>query len=197
MQDAPSTPPHRAAPEGGSRSAASEVWVPLVALGLLGAAVWFGTARAPAPQRPSDAPAAVPAAVDPLPSWNNAPVKRAILDFVAAVTRAGADTFVPVAERVAVFDHDGTLFCEKPLAQAMFLVERVRELVKQRPELAEEEPYATMLAGDVAFIRRLGPRFVTDAVFTAIAGLNEEELEAEARAFVRSARHPVFDVPLN
>ncbi|MFM8290823.1 MAG: GDSL-type esterase/lipase family protein, partial [Planctomycetia bacterium] len=173
-----------------------EVWVPLVALGLLGAAVWFGTARAPAPQRPSDAPAAVPAAVDPLPSWNNAPVKRAILDFVAAVTRAGAVTFVPVAERVAVFDHDGTLVCEKPLAHGMFLVDRVRDMVARRPDLAHEEPFATLLTGDVEFMRKLGKKFFLDLTFTAIGGMPEERLEAEARDFIRTARHPVFDVPL-
>ncbi len=196
MQDTPSTPPHRAAPEAGSRSAASEVWVPLVALGLLGAAVWFGTARAPAPQRPADAPAAVPAAVDPLPSWNDVPVKRAILDFVAAVTRAGADTFVPVAERVAVFDHDGTLVCEKPLAHGMFLVDRVRDMVARRPDLAHEEPFATLLTGDAEFVRKLGKKFFLDLTFTAMGGMPEERLEAEARDFIRTARHPVFDVPL-
>jgi lysophospholipase L1-like esterase len=171
--------------------------VPLVALGLLGAAVWFGTARAPAPQRPSaEPPAVVPAAVDPLPSWNEAAVKRAILEFVAGVTRAGADSFVPVSERVAVFDHDGTLVCEKPLAHGMFLVDRVRDMVARQPDLAHEEPFATLLTGDIEFMRKLGKKFFLDLTFTAIGGMPEERLEAEARTFIRTARHPVFDVPL-
>ena len=190
MQDAPS-------PNHSPRSSASEVWVPLVALGLLGAAVWFGTSTAPAPQPAAPgAPAAAPLAVDPLPSWNDGPTKKAILAFVAAVTREGADTFVPVAERVAVFDHDGTLVCEKPIVHGMFLVDRVRDLVKRRPELAHEEPFATLLTGDIEFIRKLGKKFFLDLTFAAIGGMPEERLEAEAREFVRTARHPVFDVPL-
>ena len=198
MQDTPS--PHSPEPPrpAAGRSAASEVWVPLVALGLLGAAVWFGTARSPAPSPAAVATVVpgVPAAVDPLPAWNDGPTKRAILEFVAAVTREGADTFVPVPERVAVFDHDGTLVCEKPLLHGMFLVDRVRSMVARQPELAHEEPFATLLTGDVEFMRKLGKKFFLDLTFTAIGGMAEERLEAEAREFVRTARHPVFDVPL-
>ena len=194
MQDAPSPVPP---PNGGPRSSASEVWVPLVALGLLGAAVWFGTSSAPAPQPAAPGgPAAAPVVVDPLPSWNDGPTKKAILSFVAAVTREGADTFVPAAERVAVFDHDGTLACEKPLAHGMFLVDRVRALVERQPDMADEEPFATLLTGDVEFVRKLGPKFITDLTFSVIGGMSEERLEAEARDFIRTAKHPVFDVPL-
>ncbi len=197
MQDTPppSSPPSSS---GGQRSPASEVWVPLVALGLLGAAVWFGTSTAPAPQ-PAVAPPGVtapPTVADPLPSWHDGPTRKAILDFVAAVTREGTATFVPVADRVAVFDHDGTLVCEKPIVHGLFLVDRVRDLVTRRPELAHEEPYATLLTGDVEFMRKLGKKFFLDLTFAAIGGMPEERLEAEAREFVRTARHPVFDVPL-
>jgi lysophospholipase L1-like esterase len=172
------------------------VWVPLVALGLLGAAVWFGTASAPAPRPVAPEGAPAPVAVDPLPNWNDGPARKAILEFVAAVTTEGAKTFVPVAERIAVFDHDGTLVCEKPIVHGMFLVDRVRDMVKRRPELAHEEPFATLLTGDVEFIRRLGKKFFLDITFAAVAGMPEERLEAEAREFIRTARHPVFDVPL-
>ena len=196
MQDTPSPSPSQF-PDRGPRSSASEVWVPLVALGLLGAAVWFGTSTAPAPQQQAPAVAALPPAqVDPLPSWNDGATKRAILDFMAAVTREGTKTFVPVPERVAVFDHDGTLVCEQPLVHGLFLIDRVRALVQRQPELAHEEPFATLLTGDVEFIRKLGKKFFLDLTFAAIAGMPEERLEAEAREFVRSARHPVFDVPL-
>jgi len=102
--------PHPAA-QPAPASFASAVAVPLVALGLLGAAVWFGSTPTPAP---TDQPAAPAIATDPLSSWNDGPTKRAILEFVAAVTTPGSKDFVPVAERVAVFDNDGTLVCEKP-----------------------------------------------------------------------------------
>ena len=177
-------------------STSSAVAIPLVALGLLGAAVWLGSNPASAPQ-PSVAPVAgATAAADPLPSWADGPTKRAILDFVAAVTNESAPTFVPVPERVAVFDHDGTLICEKPVVHGMFLVDRVRALVEKRPELSHEEPYATILTGDLEFIRKLGKRFFTELTFSTLAGVAEEKLEAEARDFIRTARHPVFDVLL-
>jgi len=180
----------------GRSSSTSAVAIPLVALGLLAAAVWLGSAPSTAPQQPATPAAGLPATGDPLPSWNDGPTKRAILAFVTAVTDASAPTFVPPAERVAVFDHDGTLVCEKPLIHGMFLVDRVKALVERQPELAHEEPYATLLTGDLEFVRKLGKKFFTDLTFSALAGVPEERLEAESRDFVRTARHPVFDVPL-
>ena len=174
-------------------SFASAVAVPLIALGLLGAAVWFGSTPTSVP---TDHPAAPAIATDPLPSWNEGPTKRAILEFVAAVTTPGSKDFVPTAERVAVFDNDGTLVCEKPIAHGMFLIDRVKALVERRPELAHEEPFTTLLTGDLDFVRRLGKKFFADLSFAALGGVPEEKLEAEARDFIRTARHPVFDVPL-
>jgi phosphoserine phosphatase/lysophospholipase L1-like esterase len=184
--------------DGGEKSSAtSAVAIPLVALGLLAAAVWLGTKPATQPE-PSPVAAGQPGATatDPLPSWRDGQAKKAILEFVAAVTTESAPTFVPRAERIAVFDHDGTLVCEKPVIHGMFLVDRVKALVERRPELAHEEPFATLLTGDLEFIRRLGKKFFADLTFSTLAGVPEEKLEAEARDFIRTARHPVFDVPL-
>jgi phosphoserine phosphatase/lysophospholipase L1-like esterase len=189
---------------------------PVAALAALTAAViWFGVAPAPAtrPTKPTAAtrpqegvgpatpttaarPGSAPAVkVDPLPSWNEGPTKQAILDFVEKVTRKGSDTFVPVPERVAVFDHDGTLVCEKPIVHGMFFVDRLRALAERQPEIAHEEPYASLLSGDIEFVRRLGKKYLTDLIFTTLSGVPEEQLEAETRQFLVAARHPVFDVP--
>jgi len=185
------------ASHGDKPSATSAVAIPLVALGLLAAAVWLGTKPAAVPVPEPVAAGVAPAKPgDPLPSWNDGAAKRAILAFVKAVTDEAAPTFVPRPERIAVFDHDGTLVCEKPVLHGMFLVDQVRRLVERRPELAHEEPYATLLTGDLEFIRRLGKKFFTDLTFATLAGVPEEKLEAEARDFVRTARHPVFGVPL-
>jgi len=183
----------------GEESTASAIWVPLIALGLLGVAIWFGSTPLTGPVvepvvPPRPAPAA--AVVDPLPSWNDGPAKKAILDFVAAVTREGSDTFVPPAERVAVFDHDGTLICEKPLAHGMFLVDRIRALAERRPEIADEEPYATLLTGDYDLVRRLGRQQLVELTFATLAGESPERIEADAMEFIRTARHPLFGVPL-
>jgi lysophospholipase L1-like esterase/phosphoserine phosphatase len=180
----------------GKSLSASAVAVPLVALGLLGAAILIGSQQAIPPVREAPVAGVVSTGVDPLPSWNDGPTKQAILDFVAAVTDDSAPTFVPVPERVAVFDHDGTLVCEKPVIHGLFLVDRVKALVARRPELAHEEPYATIMTGDVDFIRKLGKKFFAELTFATLAGVPEERVEAEARDFVRTARHPVFDAPL-
>ncbi len=206
-------------------SAGTGIVLPVAALAALTAAViWFGVSPVPstappAAVKPAGSGAASgagvaacgtcgsqsaagadagrpPAAVaDPLPGWNDGPTKRAILDFVTRVTTEGSDTFVPVPERVAVFDHDGTLVCEKPIVHGMFLLDRLKKLAERNPEIAHEEPYATMLTGDIDFIRRLGKKYFLDVVFTLLAGEPEEKLEADARQFLQTARHPVFDVP--
>lgn len=192
--DAPH-PTHQPGP-----SFASAVAVPLLALGLLGAAVWLGSMpswRAEPPARPGSGqgkPAA--AQVDPLPSWRAGPNKRAILDFVTAVTEADGPDFVPPAERIAVFDHDGTLACERPLLNGLFIIDRVRDLVAREPALASEEPYATLLSGDLEFMRRLGTRFLNDVLAVTLDGVPASELDADVRDFLESTRHPLFDVPL-
>jgi lysophospholipase L1-like esterase/phosphoserine phosphatase len=171
---------------------------PLVALaGIIGAAAFLGDRPASPPTAPATRHAStLPAAArDPLPSWNDGPTKQSILDFLDRVTRPGADTFVPVPERVAVFDHDGTLVCEKPIVHGAFLIDRVKSLVADRPEIAHEEPYATLLGGDIEFIRKLGKKFFADITFSTLAGMTEERLEEAVRGFLKTARHPVFDVP--
>ena len=89
-------------------------------------------------------------AADPLPSWNEGPSKKAILKFVADVTAQGAASFVPPAERIATFDNDGTLWSEQPLYfQVAFALERVKALAPQHPEWKTQEPFKTLLTGDV------------------------------------------------
>ena len=86
-----------------------------------------------------------------LPSWNDGPARTAIVDFVDRVTEEGGADFVPPAERVAVLDNDGTLWCERPAyVQALFVLGRLREAAEARPELAEKPVVKALLAGDLA-----------------------------------------------
>src|SRR5436309_10303211 len=90
------------------------------------------------------------AVADPLPSWNDGKAKQSIVDFVAKVTKEGSPDFVPVAERIATFDNDGTLWAEQPLYfQFLFALDRVKLLAPQHPEWANQEPFASLLKGDV------------------------------------------------
>lgn len=172
--------------------------MPLAAVGLVaGAAAWLATVPAAAPRSAGNGHPSSPAAAvsDPLPSWNDGPTKRAILQFLDAVVREGTETYVPVPERVAVFDHDGTLVCEKPIVHGMFLVDWVRKAVGTHPEYAQQEPYSTVLSGDIESIKRLGKKFLAQLTFDMLSGVPEEELENAARAFLATSKHPVFGVP--
>jgi hypothetical protein len=88
-------------------------------------------------------------AADPLPSWNEGPAKKAIVEFVTKITKPGSPDFVPVPERIATFDNDGTLWCEQPLpVQLYFALDRVKALAPQHPEWNDKEPFASLLKGD-------------------------------------------------
>ncbi len=79
---------------------------------------------------------------DPLPSWNDGPAKKAITDFIVRVTRDDSTEFVPPAERIAAFDNDGTLWTEQPLyLQAMFAIDRIKEMAPKHPEWKERQPF--------------------------------------------------------
>lgn len=107
------------------------------------------------------APAAAP---DPLPSWNDGPAKRSIIAFVEKVTREGSPDFVPAPERTAVFDNDGTLWCEKPMpVQLCFVIDRVKSLAPERPEWKDKEPFASILRGDPKGLMAGGERGLVDS----------------------------------
>ena len=89
-------------------------------------------------------------AADPLSSWNDTAAKKAIVGFVARVTTEGSPDFVPAAERIAVFDNDGTLWSEQPIYfQLAFTLDRIKALAPQHPEWKEQEPFASLLKGDL------------------------------------------------
>src|SRR5215475_753105 len=89
-------------------------------------------------------------AADPLVSWNETPTKQAIVDFVEKVTREGSASYVKPAERIAVFDNDGTLWCEQPTyVQLVFSMDRIKTLAPRHPEWKEQEPFKALLEGDM------------------------------------------------
>jgi hypothetical protein len=93
---------------------------------------------------------AIVRAQDPLPSWNNGKAKQSIVAFVEKVTKFGSPDFVPVAERIATFDNDGTLWCEQPMpVQLFFVIDRVKALASQHPEWKDMEPFAGRQTGCV------------------------------------------------
>ena len=130
-------------------------------------------------------------AADPLPSWNDGAAKQSILKFVAKVTREGSPDFVPPAERVAVFDNDGTLWAEQPMYfQLIFAVDRVKELAPQHPEWKTQEPFASLLRGDVKSALAGGEKAIAEIMMSTHAGITTEEFERIVKNWIATARHP-------
>lgn len=128
---------------------------------------------------------------DPLPSWNEGPAKRSIVEFVARVTGPGPD-FVPVAERIAVFDNDGTLWAEQPMyTQAYFILHRLQALAPNHPEWEAREPFASLLKGDMRRAASLASEADIAEIMTVThAGMTTDEFESSVREWIGSAKHP-------
>ena len=135
------------------------------------------------------------ARTDPLPSWNDGPVKQAILGFVSRVTSEGSPDFLPEEERIAVFDNDGTLWPEQPPVQAAFVVERVRELAAKDPSLRERQPYKALLEGNFASLESADEKVVMELLAATQSNMTQEQFQADVRQFLRTARHPKLGVP--
>lgn len=127
----------------------------------------------------------------PLASWNDTESKQAVVRFVEAVTEPGSDEFVPAAERIAVFDNDGTLWSENPIYfQAFFMLDRVRQLAPDHPEWKDQEPFASILKGDLETAFAGGKESLVKLVMVTHAGMTTDEFETIVNEWVTTARHP-------
>lgn len=137
---------------------------------------------------------------DRLPAWHDTPTKQQILTFVQAVSDPNGPDFVPAAERIAAFDNDGTLWCERPLyAQFAFAFDRLAKKAAQEPHLQDQQPYKAALAGDTEWLKAYLsndtlPQFI-DMVLSAVAGTTQTQFEAQVAAWLEQTRHPRFDLP--
>jgi phosphoglycolate phosphatase-like HAD superfamily hydrolase len=130
-------------------------------------------------------------AADPLPSWNDGPAKQSIINFVTKVTKAGSPDFVPAPERIATFDNDGTLWSEQPMYfQLLFAVDRVKALAPQHPEWQTQEPFASLLKGDMKGVMAGGEKALLELVMATHAGMTTEEFDKTVKDWLATARHP-------
>jgi phosphoglycolate phosphatase-like HAD superfamily hydrolase len=130
-------------------------------------------------------------AADPLPSWNDGKAKQSIVAFVNQVTQAGSPAFVPVPERIATFDNDGTLWCEQPMyVQAFFVFDQVKQMAPQHPEWKTQEPFASVLKGDVKAALAGGEKAVAALMAAAHSGMTTEEFEKSVTDWLATAKHP-------
>ncbi len=130
-------------------------------------------------------------AKDALPSWNDAAAKKSIVSFVDKTTNKDSVDFVPTAERIAVFDNDGTLWSEQPMYfQAIFIFDRIKELAPQHPEWISKEPFASVLKGDLQAALAGGEHAVVEMAMATHAGMTVEEFEKSVTHWVSTAKHP-------
>ena len=135
--------------------------------------------------------ATVAHASDPLPSWNDGKAKQSIISLVDQVTTPGSSDFVPVPERIATFDNDGTLWGEKPVpVQLYFVLDRIRTLAPQHPEWQTQEPFASILKGDIKGAVASGERGIMELVMAAHAGNTDDEFEQIVKDWIATAKHP-------
>jgi phosphoserine phosphatase len=141
-------------------------------------------------------PARAQGQTDALASWNEGATKKAIADFVSRVTAQGGSDFVPPAERIAVFDNDGTLWLEQPMyVQLAFALDRVKALAAQHPEWKDKQPFKAVLEGDMKALAAAGEHGLVELVMATHAGMTTNEFEKITAEWLASARDPRFKRP--
>lgn len=136
------------------------------------------------------------AQTDPLPSWNEGPRKAAIIDFVSRVTREGGPDFVPVPERIATFDSDGTLIAEQPMyPPIVFAMAEVKAVAKDHPEWNKIQPFKAVLDDDIKRLGEISEKQYLLLLNKAHAGRTVAEIETRVTEWVKTARHPRFNRP--
>ncbi|MEM7023718.1 MAG: HAD family hydrolase [Pseudomonadota bacterium] len=134
------------------------------------------------------------AAQDALSSWSDGAAKSAIVEFVEAVTLEGGPDFVPEAERVAVFDNDGTLWVEQPIyPQLVFALDRVKAMAADHPEWQDQAPFDAALEDDLETVMASGLEGVLELVMASHAGMTSHEFETIVQDWITQARHDRFE----
>jgi phosphoserine phosphatase len=130
-------------------------------------------------------------AADALPSWNDGAARQSIVKFVESVTREGSADFVPAPERIATFDNDGTLWAEQPIYfQLFFTLDRVKALAPRHPEWKTQEPFASLLKGDIHGVTAGGEAGLAALLVATHSGMTTDEFSRTVSDWIATARHP-------
>jgi phosphoglycolate phosphatase-like HAD superfamily hydrolase len=133
------------------------------------------------------------AQTDPLPSWNDAPAKKAIVSFVKQTTTQGSPQFVDPVARIATFDQDGTTWVEQPLySQVMFAFHQLGVMAAKDPKLRDVEPFKTVLSGDRAAIAKLTLSDLEKILAVTHTGMTVEVFQKSVQDWISTAQHPRF-----
>ncbi len=141
-----------------------------------------------------------------LPSWKDTQAKQDILDFVAVVTDESSSDYVPPAERIAAFDNDGTLWCEKPMyIQLDYLLRKLAEQAESDSSLRSQQPWKAAWEKDFDWLGGAVTKHyqgddsdmhvLLGGIVSLAADQAVEQVEAEAKEFIANESHPTLGVP--
>ena len=146
-------------------------------------------------RKPSEITDSTNVSSDPLPSWND-PLKGDIIAYVTRVSKEGSPDFIPVKDRIATFDNDGTLWAEIPLVQELFAYYRVKKQVAANPALAKKQPFMAVVTKDKAYFEKGGEKALIQLIAATHTGMTEDEFEADAKDFFSTSTYPGRNVPI-
>lgn len=133
---------------------------------------------------------------DPLPSWNDDTLKKDIIAYVEKVTKEGSPDFIPIKDRIATFDNDGTLWAEKPYVQELFAFYRVKKMVEANPALAQKQPFKAVIEKDKTYFEKGGDKALIELVGATHTGMSEDEFETSVLDFFKDAKYPGKNIPV-
>ena len=134
--------------------------------------------------------------IDSLPSWNDGILKTAILTYVKNVTDSPGKDFIPVPDRIATFDNDGTLWAERPYVQGLFTNYRIQKMIEKNPALAERQPFKTFVERDKNYLVKEDDKRMIGLIRATHTGMTDDEFESSVKDFFATATYPGRNVPL-
>jgi hypothetical protein len=126
---------------------------------------------------------------DPLPSWNEGKVKNSVIDFVKRVTKQGSADFVPVEDRIATFDNDGTFWAEQPVIQELFMFYRAKKMIQKKPSLKTVQPFKAIAAGDMAYLKKMTEKDVIKFFAATQTGMTQAGFNKMRKNFLNWQNH--------
>jgi hypothetical protein len=133
---------------------------------------------------------------DPLPSWNDGTLKQAIIHYVNKVTDTASGSFIPVTDRIATFDNDGTLWAERPYVQELFAFFMAKKMMQANPALTQKQPFKALATGDKSYFEKGGEKVMVQLLAATHTGTTEDEFESAVKEFFATARYPKPEVPI-
>jgi hypothetical protein len=127
---------------------------------------------------------------DPLPLWNDGDLKKAIVAYITQVTDSDSKDFIPVTDRIATFDNDGTLWAEMPYVQELFAYYRVKKMIEKNPSLATKQPFKAVVEHDKRYFSTGGEKALIELIVATHTNLSETDFETEVHTFYADMKYP-------